>query len=203
MLQRIARMGPHEVYTRLRQRAAGHADEVRHQLGLAPSQPASSNRAPASVFFFDPGTAGRIARAWAVRHPSAVRRTIEHAGSIAAHRFSLLGYRDLDFGSPIDWHRDPVHGIRAPMVAWRRVPYLDFRRVGDHKIVWELSRHQQLTTLIRARLFTGDGRWIDEAVAQWHDWQRANLYGAGRSPSAGGRWLRRRAGTRRFPACDA
>jgi hypothetical protein len=178
-LQRISRMGPHEVYTRVRQAAASCTDDIRHRLGLPPAQPPLGRTAARGHFFFDPPDAPALARAWAVRNPPAAQDVVNRARSIAAHRFSLLGYRDLDFGSPIDWHLDAAHSRRTRLIAWRKVPYLDFATVGDHKVVWELNRHQHLMTLVRAWLFTGEDRWIDEAIAQWRHWQRRNPYPLG------------------------
>ena len=72
------------------------------------------------------------------------------AEKICQHRFDLLGYKDLDFGAPIDWHFDPVHHKRAPRKPWHQIPFLDFYQIGDHKIIWELNRHQHLVTLAQA-----------------------------------------------------
>ena len=36
------------------------------------------------------------------------------ADKICRHQFDLLGYEDLAYGDPIDWHLDPVHGKQAP-----------------------------------------------------------------------------------------
>ena len=38
---------------------------------------------------------------------------------------------------------------RAPLVCWADVPYLD-PPIGDHKIIWELNRHQHWLQLGRA-----------------------------------------------------
>ena len=62
--------------------------------------------------------------------------------------------------SAIDWHFDPVHGRRAPLTFWADVPYLDPDR-GDHKIIWELNRHQHWLALGRAFWLTGDERYRD------------------------------------------
>ena len=43
---------------------------------------------------------------------------------------------------------DPVLGPRAAEF-WSTVPYLD-PSSGDHKIIWELNRHQHLLVLGRA-----------------------------------------------------
>jgi hypothetical protein len=91
------------------------------------------------------------------------------AEKICRHRFDLLGYENLDFGTPIDWHFDPVHGKRAPRQPWHQIPFLDFDQVGDHKIIWELNRHQHLVTLAQAG-------FRDEIIAQWTHWQSENPY---------------------------
>ena len=101
------------------------------------------------------------------------------AEKICQHRFDLLGYQDLDFGTPIDWHLDPVHGKRAPRKTWYQIPFLDFDLIGDHKIIWELNRHQHLVTLAQAWQSTQDGRFRAEILAQWTHWQRENPYPIG------------------------
>ena len=105
--------------------------------------------------------------------------SLPQAEKICRHRFDLLGYHDLDFGSPIDWHLDPVHHKQAPRIPWYKIPFLDFRQVGDHKIIWELNRHQHLVTLAQAWCCTSDRRFADEIHAQWRDWQQANPYPTG------------------------
>ena len=94
------------------------------------------------------------------------------AERICEHHFDLLGYKDLDFSTPIDWHFDPVHQKRAPRKPWYQIPFLDFEQVGDHKIIWELNRHQHLVTLAQAG-------FRDEILAQWTHWQSENPYPIG------------------------
>ena len=67
---------------------------------------------------------------------------VARAGRIVAGRFDLLGLRDLDFGSPPDWHLEPVSGIVTPRTHWSRIKFLDATLAGDKKITWELNRHQ-------------------------------------------------------------
>ncbi|MGE5926797.1 MAG: alginate lyase family protein [Gemmatimonadota bacterium] len=91
-----------------------------------------------------------------------------------AGRFDLLAHRELSFGSPIDWQLDPLSGRRAPLVHWSRLPYLDFDAVGDHKLVWELNRHQHFVTLAQASALTGEERFARGLLAQLTDWIDAN-----------------------------
>ena len=96
------------------------------------------------------------------------------ADRILQGRYDLLGYRDVAAGSPPDWHRDPVHDRVAPSsIFWDAVPYLD-PRFGDHKITWEINRHQHFLVLGRAFAQTGDRRYYDEFVTQLTDWIRRN-----------------------------
>ncbi|HUR33055.1 MAG TPA: alginate lyase family protein [Vicinamibacterales bacterium] len=115
----------------------------------------------------------RIAAAW----PGAARDAAARAERIAAGEFDLLGYRGLRFdaaGSPApDWFVDPVHNARAPRAFWSTVPFLDPAH-GDHKIVWELNRHQHLLALGRAYWLTGDARCRDLAVSHLTNWIKAN-----------------------------
>ena len=85
----------------------------------------------------------------------------------------------LNSGNEIDWHLDPVHGKRAPLDPWFKIPFLDFALVGDHKITWELNRHQHLVTLAKARLLSGDEKYVRELMAQWRSWIKANPYPLG------------------------
>jgi hypothetical protein len=72
-----------------------------------------------------------------------------------------------------------VHGRRAPLKPWFKINFLDFNEVGDHKVIWELNRHQHLVTLAKAWRFTGREAYATELVKQWHSWQRANTYPLG------------------------
>jgi len=106
--------------------------------------------------------------------PDAADDAAARADCILGGRYDLLGYRGLEFGPPergpggIDWHLDPVHGQRMPNAFWSSIEYLD-PACGDHKIVWELNRHQHWIALARAFWLTGRScyrrRFIDELTA--------------------------------------
>ena len=114
--------------------------------------------------------------------PRRRRRRGAASRGIAGGRFDLLGYRDLRFdaapgttaaGSGIDWHRDPVHDRVAPALFWSEVPYLD-PACGDHKIIWELNRHQHFLALGRAWWLAGAWPARDAFVAHLAGWMDAN-----------------------------
>jgi hypothetical protein len=103
------------------------------------------------------------------RFPSAQEGARRAADRILEGRLTLLGYSEINVGSPIDWHRDPVHDRRAPRRFWSGVPYLD-PALGDHKIIWEINRHQHWLTLARAAWLTSDRTYIKAIVSQLDSW---------------------------------
>jgi Heparinase II/III-like protein/Heparinase II/III N-terminus len=105
--------------------------------------------------------------------PSARDEAASRADRILRGSYDLLGYRDVAIGAPPAWHEDPVHGLSAPMTFWADVPYLD-PACGDHKIIWELNRHQHWLALGRAYHLTGDRRYYVEFVAQLESWLATN-----------------------------
>jgi hypothetical protein len=116
---------------------------------------------------------GDLAGAIRAAFPDALRPTRSRADRIVAGRHDLLGYRDLDLGSPPDWHRDTVHNRRAPATHWAAVPYLD-PASGDHKVIWETNRHQYFLSLGSAYWLTGDRQYRDTFVAHLESWLAAN-----------------------------
>lgn len=129
-------------------------------------------------FVVDPQTHHRLVRTMAVNWPQAVGDATRRADALVLGRFDLLGYRDLSFpsadeGAAIDWHLDPVHGCRAPLRYWSRVPFLA-PACGDHKIIWELNRHQHWLALGRAWWLSGDPRYREIFVTQLESWMAAN-----------------------------
>ena len=95
------------------------------------------------------------------------------ASTVLAHRFPLLASA-IDTGPHIDWRRDYLHDISTGLAWFRSVPYLDFARAGDHKVVWELNRHQHLVLLAQAFRLTGRREFLDEIERQIAGWTAAN-----------------------------
>ncbi len=95
------------------------------------------------------------------------------AEQILARKIPLLGY-EIEVPDDIRWRRDEVHGRETPPVYFRRIPYLDFARAGDHKIVWELNRHQHLVALAQASLLSGRNDFVDQLFAQLNSWLQQN-----------------------------
>ncbi|MGI8962443.1 MAG: alginate lyase family protein [Bryobacteraceae bacterium] len=100
------------------------------------------------------------------------------ADQIIAHRFPLLGVV-LETGSTIEWRRDYANQISTVPRYFRLIPYLDLSRVGDHKIICELNRHQHLVLLAQAFLFTGREIYMRNIFDQLNTWWRQNPYQRG------------------------
>jgi len=165
--------------TRLRQEISKRLDAALYGIGLRPGQNGLSlSSARAGNFFLADDLLDRV-KLLHEHLPAQVTQIATEADHICRHRFRLLGYRDVSYGAEIDWHLDAVHGLRAPLIPWFKIDFLDFNLVGDHKITWELNRHQHLVTLAKAWLLTGEKQYADEIFAQWYSWQRANPYPLG------------------------
>ncbi len=177
-LARLKSKSAEELFDRARQHITARVDAWRfrrgHDFGLIAENPAADGR-----FFFAPAEVEMLCSTLRDRFPLQARDIMVSAERICEHRFDLLGYEDLDYGTEIDWHLDVVHGKRAPREPWFKIRYLDFDEVGDSKITWELNRHQHLVTLAKAYRLTGDRKYWDEIIAQWRKWHEANPYPIG------------------------
>jgi len=176
---RVRSMSAAEITDRLRQHATARIDWVRYKLGsdFSPEIGAASQAQP--EFFFSPEQIPGLCSKLRELFPETADQIIARAERICQHRFDLLGYEAVDYGAPIDWHCDRVHGKRGPRKAWFRLKYLDFDEVGDSKITWELNRHQHLVTLAKAFRLSGDPKFASELFAQWHHWHVENPYPIG------------------------
>jgi hypothetical protein len=108
------------------------------------------------------------------RWPNRAQELITKANRIISGKFDLLGFKNLSFGDPIDWHFEPISGKRIPLLHWSKLDYLDVDIAGDKKIIWELNRHQYFQTLGQAYWLTGEERYARTFV--WHlgAWMDAN-----------------------------
>lgn len=120
--------------------------------------------------------------------PVGVARTLEAtpfaagvlqlADQIMEHRIPLLGFT-IETGAEIQWRRDYVHQRATGLQYFRLIPYLDAERAGDHKIIWELNRHQHLVLLAQAFLFSQRSTYLQEIADQLDSWFQQNPYQRG------------------------
>jgi hypothetical protein len=177
---RLAGMDRYELLDRSWQEVAKRIDALLSRLGFDVAQGLvqSANTKPCR-FFFTPACVPAVLGLICQRLPQQAERIVHQADRICRHQFDLLGYEDLDYGDPIDWQLDVVHGKRAPKKAFYKIRYLDFDQVGDCKITWELNRHQHMVTLAKAYRLTEDRRYAEEIFQQWRHWHTENPYPIG------------------------
>src|SRR6476659_5626178 len=118
----------------------------------------------------DPCLAKSLREEITARWPDAAVDATRRGDRLLVGLHDVLGYCGLRFA---DWHSDPVHHARAPLVCWAEVAYLD-PSIGDHKIIWELNRHQYWLQLARAYWLTGDSRYAQAIVNQMDSWLEGN-----------------------------
>lgn len=180
-----------ELRTRLRQESAKRIDraasllhfdpsarELTNGLGSA-SKPVADAVPSAGRFYFETRDVPAILALLRERFPAECEAVIDRAGRILLHQFDVLGFEGLSYGPSIDWRLDPVSGKRAPQRPWYKIRYLQPDEVGDHKIVWEINRHQHLVTLAKAHLLTGEIRYLTELLTEWRSWRKENPYPIG------------------------
>lgn len=123
--------------------------------------------------FPDPAEAAARARGtrWAAN-------TVSIADRILSGHLPLLG-TEFDTGSSIAWRRDYQSGVETAPLYFRRIPYLDATRAGDHKLIWEMSRHQHLVLVAQAFLLTGEDRYREYVFHQLEHWWQENPFQGG------------------------
>lgn len=187
-LNRLRSMGAAELAVRGRQEIAKRLERA-GMLGRPSSPPYGMREAGRAHFArfqeagfatFFAGADSDAARDLLLRRlPCDQKLLLMVANDVREGRFDLLGYRELSFGDPIDWHLDPVSGHRAPREHWSLIDPLDRASVGDSKVTWELNRHQWLVNLGQAYRLTGEERYAECFAARVGEWLRANPRGIG------------------------
>ncbi len=154
---------PEEIYFRLRQELGN--------LAMLLFPPTAAGACPGRSALL-PDAAAVAA---ALRDTNYAAEVARIADQILLHRFPILGVT-VETGPAIDWRRDYLNHVSTGTAYFRRVPYLDFSRAGDHKVIWELNRHQHLTLLAQAFLMTGRREYLDEAFRQIESWLDGNPF---------------------------
>lgn len=91
----------------------------------------------------------------------------------------FFGNEPLDIGNPVNWNRDPVTGIEAPVTYGKSIDYRDDRLVGNIKFTWELGRHQHLVPIAVAYAVTGDEQYRTVVIHQIDGWIEQNPFAMG------------------------
>ncbi len=94
--------------------------------------------------------------------PSARQALLAEADEMLAGRLTVLGRTRSDVTDQVDYHLDIDTGRRAPAEIYCfDVDIRDDAVVGNAKFVWELARHQHLTTLAAAYAASNDARYAE------------------------------------------
>ena len=192
-LQKLKNAGLHELHVRAAQRVSAFSerlgwstlvklpDDNAFAALLTPAKARAANDLLESfrlrsdpTFFASFKAPEKTASALKSRWPHTAQRLIEKADRICEGKFDLLGFTNLDFGNPIDWHFEPISGKRIPLVHWSRLDYLDSEVAGDKKIIWELNRQQYFLTLGQAYWLSGEEQYARAFVEHLKAWMDAN-----------------------------
>jgi len=95
--------------------------------------------------------------------------------SILSHRFPIFDLT-LETGPQIEWRKDYLHSRVTGTDYFRFIPYLDFEKAGDHKIIWELNRHQHLVALAQCSLLFENPAYMAETERQLTSWFQQNPF---------------------------
>jgi hypothetical protein len=125
-------------------------------------------------FYFRAADGEEIRSAYRQLFPARLAEIRRAAEAVCARRFAIFSYPEVECGAGIGWRKDLVHGTESGLQHWSRVPYLDFEKVGDSKVVWEPNRHQHFVTLGQGFFLLGEERYAQECVGQWLDWEEQN-----------------------------
>ena len=85
----------------------------------------------------------------------------------------ILFNREFDLSPSIEWHRDPMSGMRWPLDHYTRVP-LRMGGGSDVRVVWELNRLHHFVSLGRAYCLTNDETIVEEFLSQFASWKSQN-----------------------------
>ena len=108
-------------------------------------------------------------------------QSIENHLSIAdvtlKNYFSVFGI-NLDYGTNINWHTDPVTRKQWPKKFWGDINYRN-ENLGGVKFVWEINRLYFLFSLAISYRLTKDKKYADKIIKLVKSWLRGNPYPIG------------------------
>ena len=188
-LARVSRMDREELRVRSAQELHKRRDWFLYRMGLQQGRCGliqKEMQAALANSSCSPEMVRRAARLLREFLPEEAKAILQEADEICGRRFRLLGYENLSFRSSAT--RTPAAStgisIRCTESALQsnrgsRFHFLDFAVVGDHKVTWELNRHQHLITLAKAWLLSREERYLRELIIEWHNWIAENPYPIG------------------------
>lgn len=92
--------------------------------------------------------------------------------------FKIFEERDIKINE-INWQKDYQTGKESPLLPTSRLNYRDFKKIGNIKYIWELSRHQFLLPVAIAYYLTGKEEYKQYVLDVITDWIGKNPYQLG------------------------
>ena len=117
-----------------------------------------------------PADLGATFRPWLHLSRAGARACIAAAERVRAGWLDVHALRDLDFGMPPRWNRDPKTGIEAPLRFGKLLDTGDADLVGEIGYLWQPNRHGHLVTLARAYALTRDAKYFAALAEQLDSW---------------------------------
>ena len=113
-----------------------------------------------------------------VQNDEYLHRLTQLADKILQGRIPILG-AVIDYGQSVSWRRDPQRKVETQATYFRGIPYLDVTAAGDHKLIWEVNRHQHLVLLAQAHALTGREEYSEQVFRQLEHWWTENPFQRG------------------------
>lgn len=92
--------------------------------------------------------------------------------------FKIFEESDIKINE-INWQKDYQTGKESPLLPTSRLNYRDFKKIGNIKHIWELSRHQFLLPVAIAYYLTGKEEYKQYVLDVITDWIERNPYQVG------------------------
>lgn len=158
---------------------ASQSARLRPELQLTASDLLTHFRERSTPKFFPGFESANTAALHRNLFPDETQRLIDRAWTITRERrWPLLGFGEKEFGSLIEWRRDPLSGRLWPLDYHADIT-LWHNDGSDIRVLWELNRLGQLITLGQAYALTQEEQFAAEFFTQVESWREQNPLGRG------------------------
>lgn len=108
-----------------------------------------------------------------------IGQTVEIAERIFKGAIDVLGLGPVYMGTPPDWHKDLLTGLKWPMTHYTQLDYCGAGAGTDARLTWEVNRCHHFVILGQAYRYTGERRYAETFARQLRDWCSLNPVGWG------------------------
>jgi len=131
------------------------------------------------AFYFNEKEKAEILDILSKHYPDSKAETLNEADWILDHKIKIFGPTRYALGKTIDWSLDILSGKKWPLTYYKTIRIHAQNIQGDVLYTAQLNRHQHLTTLARAYLYSKDSRYSEEIINQIVSWIQKNPYKIG------------------------